>query len=91
MLQKDKHAYIKNILKNSSIGYKLSDQETRTLAEWYMSAPSHIIKKKRPVAMSIQKATEKYGTKCLRFEFEDGSASLVSRLVIVGKKEKTTI
>ena len=86
MLQKEKHEYIKKILKDSEHGYQLTDAETQTLAEWYMSAPSNVIRKKRPIKMSVQKG--RYGTSCLRFDFEDGTANIVSRLVIVGKKSR---
>lgn len=83
LLQKDKHEFVKTILKKYTLNEKLDDQDFATIVEWYSENPSRSSKRIDSIVLT---GSGKFGTRCLRFIFEDGTNMAVSRHIIVGKK-----
>lgn len=84
MLQKEKHEYIKTILRTYTTAEELSAKDFSQVSAWY--AESSFSNGKKVARICVEGA--KFGTKCLRFIFEDGTTRLVSRHIVVGKKSK---
>lgn len=83
MLQKEKHEFIKNILQKYVLNERLDDADFSTIVKWYKDT-GHASSKE--IERIVLAGSGKFGTKCLRFIFEDGTHMPVSRHIIVGKK-----
>lgn len=83
LLKKDKHQYVKNLLHNGKVSDILTGNDFRTITSWYVEST----RLNAPTRIEIDGA--KYGTKCLRFIFKDGTTKLVTRHIIVGHTSKT--